>query len=55
MISSHWCWTSSVGGPFAPPDAAEFIVNLAARRRRADDDHDAKSVEIIAKTAPITP
>src|SRR4051794_16361728 len=29
-----------VGGPLAPPDAAELIVDLAAGRHRADDhDH----------------
>ena len=32
-----------LGGPFAPPDAVELVVDLAAGRRRADDhDHDAE-------------
>src|SRR3954447_3555875 len=32
-----------VGGPFAPPDAAELVVDLAAGRHGADhDDHDAE-------------
>ena len=32
-----------LGGPFAPPDAVELIVDLAAGRRRGDDDdHDAE-------------
>src|SRR5215218_632938 len=31
------------GGPFAPPDAAELLVDLPAGRRRADDDdHEAE-------------
>ena len=32
-----------LGGPFAAPDAVELVVDLAAGRRRADeDDHDAE-------------
>ena len=42
VISFHWRRTSSSAG-LAPPDAVELIVDLAAGRRRADDDdHDAE-------------
>ena len=45
-----------VGGPFAAPDTAELVVDLAAGRRRADETTMAmKIAEIIAKTAPMTP